>query len=70
MRAGVVRVVKLDDLEAAFVHIEVNVALLKVRCMGFPHFCFWIAFFDGKPSFKANALTMESWRDKEELQPC
>ena len=38
MRRGVLGRVKLDDVKAAFVDVEMDVALLKVGAQCFPHF--------------------------------
>lgn len=63
-----VLVVVLDDLEAAFIHIKVNVALLKIRCMRLPYLRFGMAFLDGFPGFFPDALAMCFSRYKKKIQ--
>ena len=45
MRIRVMAVEKLDDMETAFIDIEMDVPCLKIRCASFPDFCARICYF-------------------------
>lgn len=49
---------ELDDLEAAAVHVEMDVAFFEVRGDGFPDFNLRMKRFHGLPSGLADALTV------------
>ena len=55
-------------MEAAFVNVEVDVPLLKVRCMGFPNFCFRVQCLDCLPCSKTNTLAMAIHIDEQQLK--
>ena len=45
MGIRVMAVKKLDDMETAFIDIEMDVPCLKIRCASFPDFCARICYF-------------------------
>ena len=59
---------KLDDVEAATVHVEMDVAFLEVRRDGLPDSDFGMHCFHGLPSRLADALAMAFWRHEQQLQ--
>lgn len=61
-------VIERHDVKAAFVDIEVNVSLLKVRRAGLPDFCFRIQRLDRPPRSESDALAVLTRRNKENLQ--
>ena len=59
---------EFHNVKTAFVHIEMNVPLLKVRCVGFPYFRFRMQFFDGLLCSKTNTLAMAIHIDEQQLK--
>lgn len=59
---------KLHDVEAATINIEMDIALLKIRCDRFPHFHFRMQFFDSTPSGISDAFAMDSRRNKKKIK--
>ena len=59
---------KLDDVEAAFVDIEMDIPGLEAGSTGLPDFCFRIQAFDFLPGSRADALAVCRWRDKQQIQ--
>ena len=66
-RLRVIFAEEFHNVKTAFVHIEMNVPLLKVRCVGFPYFRFRMQFFDGLPCGEANAFAVTIYIDEEQL---
>ena len=58
-------VVELNDMKTATVHIEVDVAFLKVGRYGFPYPDFGMHLLYSLPCRKTYASTMDMGRDKE-----
>ena len=46
------------DLEAAFVDVEMNVALFKIRGTGFPHHRFGVQSLNGQPCAVSDAFSV------------
>ena len=55
-------------MEAAFINVEVDVPLFKVRCMSFPNFCFRVQCLDCLPCSKTNTLAMAIHIDEQQLK--
>lgn len=73
VRIGVVRVwmmgvEELDDVEAATIDIEMNVALLEIGRMGLPDANFGMHPFHLAPSGKTDATTVDVGRYEQQLQ--
>lgn len=56
------------DVESAFIDIEMNVAFLKIRSMGFPYFSLRVQRFNGLPCGSTDALAVAVHIDIEKLQ--
>ena len=59
---------ELDDMEAAAVHVEVDVALLEVRGNGLPDADFRMPRFHGLPSSLADAFAVAFRKDKQQFK--
>ena len=59
---------KLIYLKAALVHVEMNVALLKIWCAGLPDFRFGMQSLDCLPSTIANAFGVLFGRNEQDLK--
>ena len=59
---------KLVDLETAFVYIEMDIALLKIRCTGLPDNRFGVECFYCLPCTIADALTVFFGQSKKNFQ--
>jgi hypothetical protein len=59
---------ELDNVEPAFVEIEVDVPRLKVRSTCFPYECFGVQPFDFLPSSTADAPAVDLRIDKQKFQ--
>ena len=46
------------DVESAFIDIEMNVAFLKIRSMGFSYFCLRVQSFNGLPCGSTDAFAV------------
>ena len=49
---------ELVDLKSAFVYVEMDISLLKVRSTGFPNLCFGVQSFNRLPRAVANAFAV------------
>ena len=58
VRFGMVRIVKFHDMEAALVHIKVDVALFKIRGVCLPDFRLRIFFLDQPPDFLTDSAAV------------
>ena len=68
MRVGVTPVEELDDLEAAFVDVEVDVALLEIRRVCRPDLRLGIPGLDRAPGVLADAATFDARHHEEQVQ--
>ena len=68
MRIRMMAVKELNDMEATFVDIEVDVPGLEVRSTGLPDFCFRIKAFNFLPGGKADALAVCFRTDEQQIQ--
>ena len=59
---------ELDNVEPAFVDIEVDIPRLKVRSTCFPYECFGVQPFDFLPSSTADAPAVDLRIDKQKFQ--
>ena len=57
-----------DDMEAAAVHVEVDVALLEIRGDGFPDADLRMQRFNGLPSGLADAFAMALRKDEQQFK--
>mgnify|MGYP000297975288 FL=1 len=64
--AGVVLVEELDDVEAALIDVEMDVAHLEVRCFQLPLRHLGMGRFDGGPGPRPNALAVNRRVHREE----
>ena len=65
---GMMAVKEFDNVESAFVDVEVNIPGLKVRCAGFPDERFRIQPFDFLPCRIADALAVSFGVYKQQFQ--
>ena len=56
-------VIKLHDVKAAAVYIEVNVSFFKIRCDGFPKRYLGIKLFNFAPGSVADSFTVGLWEE-------
>lgn len=68
VRVGVAGVEERDDLEAAFVDVEMDVSLLEIRRMGLPDDGLRVARFDRKPRLMAQSLAMLADLQKKQVK--
>ena len=68
MRIRMMAVEKLDDMEPAFVDIEMDVPRFKVGSTRLPDFCFRIQAFNFLPGSIAYTFAVCCWRDKQQVQ--
>ena len=59
---------KLIDVKSAFINVEMNISLLKIRCTGFPNLGFGVQSLDLLPRAVADALGVLFWRNEQNLQ--
>lgn len=59
---------KLVDLKTALVNIEMDIALLKIRCTGLPDNCFGVECFYCQPCAIADDFAMLIWQGKKNFQ--
>ena len=59
---------KLDDMETAFIDIEMDVSCLKVRRTGFPDFCIRIQPLNFFPGREANPFAVSVRADKQQIE--
>ena len=59
---------KLVDLKAAFVHVKMNVTLVKIGSAGLPNLCFRMQSLDRKPSTVSDPLAVFFWRDEKGVE--
>ena len=68
MRIRVVAVEELHDVEAALVHVKVDVPRLKVRGAGLPDLRLRVKALDFSPGRRADALAVGCGRDEQQIQ--
>ena len=68
MRVGVFGVEEFDDLEAAFVHIKMDVALFHIGRVRFPNDGFGEHLFHRLPHAKAKLLPMRGAVNVKQIQ--
>ena len=61
-------VIKLHDMEAAAVHIEMDIPLLKIRCDSLPDGDLRVELLYSAPCRIPDALAVNTGRNKEDLQ--
>ena len=59
---------KLDDVEAAAVHVEVDVTFLEVGCDGLPNLDLRMHRFNRPPGCLADALAMDLGQHEKQFQ--
>ena len=59
---------ELDDMEAATVHVEVDIALLEIRGDGFPDEDLRMQCFNGLPSSLADAFAVAIRKDEQQFE--
>lgn len=60
-------VIKLHDVKAAAVYIEVDVPFFKIRSYGFSERYLGMKLFKLAPACIADAFTVGFWRNKEQV---
>ena len=68
VRIGMVAVEELHDMEAAFVHVKVDIPRLKVWRAGFPDLRFRVKALYFSPGRCADALAVGRGRDEQQIQ--
>ena len=59
---------ELNGMESAAVDVEMDIAAVKIRGAGFPHFYFRMQCFDSFPNCLSNTLTLHAYLHIKERQ--
>ena len=68
VRVGMMTVEKLDDVKAAAVDVKMDIALLKIRCDGFPYLDLRKHPLNFAPCGVADTLAVNARRNEKQLQ--
>ena len=67
-RFGMMRIVKFHDMETALAHIEVDIALFKIRGVRLPDFCLRVFCFDHPPHCLSDPTAVTVRIDVKQIQ--